>query len=44
MADRKGRIEVYDCKSGKLIFQIREWRGNMNAFYGYSGTRHSIGL
>ena len=44
MGDRKGRIEVYDSKSGKLLFQTREWRGNMNAFYGYSGTRHAIGL
>jgi hypothetical protein len=44
LGDRKGRIEVYDSKSGSLLFQTREWRGTMNAFYGYSGSRHAIGL
>ena len=44
LGDRKGRIEVYDSKNGKLLFQTREWRGTSNAFYGYSGTRHAIGL
>ena len=43
MGDRKGKIDVIDSKSGKIIFESKWKRGNMNAFYGYSGTRHAIG-
>ena len=43
MGDRKGKIDVIDSKSGKIIFESKWKRGNMNALYGYSGTRHAIG-
>ena len=43
MGDRKGKIDVIDSKSGKMIFESKWKRGTMNALYGYSGTRHAIG-
>ena len=43
MGDRKGKIDVLDSKSGKIIFESKWKRGTMNALYGYSGTRHAIG-
>jgi hypothetical protein len=43
MGDRKGKIDVLDSKSGKMIFESKWKRGTMNALYGYSGTRHAIG-
>ena len=43
MGDRKGKIDVIDSKSGKIIFESKWKRGTMNALYGYSGTRHAIG-
>lgn len=43
MGDRKGKIDIIDSKSGKIIFESKWKRGKMNAFYGYSGTRHAIG-
>jgi hypothetical protein len=43
MGDRKGKIDVLDSKTDKVIFESKWKRGTMNALYGYSGTRHSIG-
>ncbi len=43
MGDRKGKIDVIDSTSGKVIFESKWKRGTMNALYGYSGTRHAIG-
>jgi hypothetical protein len=43
MGDRKGKIVVVDSKTEKTIFESKWKRGNMNALYGYSGTRHAIG-
>ena len=43
MGDRKGKIDVLDSKTDKVIFESKWKRGTMNALYGYSGTRHAIG-
>ena len=43
MGNRKGKIDVLDSKTDKIIFESKWKRGNMNALYGYSGTRHAIG-
>ena len=43
MGDRKGKIDVLDSKTNKIIFESKWKRGTMNALYGYSGTRHAIG-
>ena len=43
MGDRKGKIDVLESKSKKIIFESKWKRGTMNALYGYSGTRHAIG-
>jgi hypothetical protein len=43
MGDRKGKIDVIDSTSGKIIFESKWKRGTMNALYGYSGARHAIG-
>jgi len=43
MGDRKGKIDVLDSKTDKVIFESKWKRGTMNALYGFSGTRHAIG-
>jgi hypothetical protein len=43
MGNRKGKIDVLDSKTDKIIFESKWKRGTMNALYGYSGTRHAIG-
>ena len=43
MGDRKGKIDVLDSETDKIIFASKWKRGTMNALYGYSGTRHAIG-
>jgi hypothetical protein len=43
MGDRKGKIDVLDSKTDKVIFESKWKRGTMNALYGYSGTSHAIG-
>jgi len=43
MGNRKGKIDVLDSKTDKIIFESKWKKGTMNAYYGYSGTRHAIG-
>ena len=43
MGDRKGKIDVLESNSKKIIFESKWKRGTMNALYGYSGSRHAIG-
>jgi hypothetical protein len=43
MGDRKCKISISDPKSDGFIFESDWKRGTMNALYGFSGTRHSIG-
>ena len=43
MGNRKGKIDVLDSKTDKIIFESKWKKGTMNALYGYSGTRHAIG-
>jgi len=44
LGDRKAKIDIVDSKTGDKIFESKWRRGTMNAFYGYSGTRHAIGI
>jgi len=43
MGNRMGKIEIVDFKTNDVIFASKWKKGSMNAFYGYSGTRHAIG-
>ena len=43
MGYRKGKIDILDSKTDKLIFESKWKKGNSNAAYGWSGTRHAIG-
>jgi hypothetical protein len=42
MGNRRGKIDVYDSKSGELIYMTGWVKGMMLVFYGYSGTKHAI--
>ena len=43
LGNRKGKIDVVASKTGETVFESKWKKGTMNAFYGYSGTRHAIG-
>tara|TARA_B100001250_G_scaffold411586_1_gene440607 strand:+ start:2978 stop:3424 length:447 start_codon:yes stop_codon:yes gene_type:complete len=43
MGYRKGKIDILDSKTDKVIFESKWKKGNSNAAYGFSGTRHAIG-
>jgi len=43
MGNRMGKIEVINSTTKKSVFESKWKKGTMNAFYGYSGTRHAIG-
>jgi hypothetical protein len=43
LGNRKGKIEVLNAKTKAVEFASKWKKGTMNAFYGYSGTRHAIG-
>jgi hypothetical protein len=43
MGNRRGRLTIEENASSNVLFESRWMRGTMNAFYGYSGSRHAIG-
>ena len=43
MGNRKGKLDIVLSESKKIIFESKWVKGSMNAFYGYSGSRHAIG-
>ena len=43
LGNRKGKIEIKNSKTNAVEFTSKWKKGTMNAFYGYSGTRHAIG-
>jgi peptidyl-tRNA hydrolase len=43
MGDRSAKFILIDNKSSTIILETKWVRGTMNAFYGYSGSRHAIG-
>jgi hypothetical protein len=43
MGNRKGKIDLVDSASNAAIFESKLKTGTMNAFYGFSGSRHVIG-
>jgi hypothetical protein len=40
--NRKGKIDVLDSKTDKIIFESKWRKGAVMAFYGYSSTRHAV--
>lgn len=43
MGDRAAKFILIDNTSSTIILETKWVRGTMNAFYGYSGSRHAIG-
>ena len=43
MGDRSAKFILIDNTSSTIILETKWVRGTMNAFYGYSGSRHAIG-
>lgn len=43
MGNRRGSLILLDSKTAEAIFNSKWVKGTMNAFYGYSGSRHAIG-
>lgn len=43
MGNRKGQLIVFDSND-KIILETKWVKGTSNAFYGYSGSRHAIGI
>ena len=43
MGKRKGKLDVLDNQTTIPVFESNWVKGSMNAFYGYSGSRHAIG-
>ena len=41
-AIRKGKLDIIDNQTQKLIFESRWVAGSSSRFYGFSGTRHAI--
>lgn len=44
MGNRKGHLIIESSDNGNKIFESKWVTGTMNAFYGYSGSRHAIGI
>lgn len=43
LGNRMGQIAVLKSETKAVVFTSKWKKGTMNAFYGYSGTRHAIG-
>lgn len=43
MGDRSAKLAIIDNTNSSVIYESKWVRGTMNAFYGYSGSRHAIG-
>ena len=44
IGNRMGKIDILDSKSQEMVFESKWTKGTSNMYYGYSGTRHSIGI
>ncbi len=43
MGNRRGKLAILEQETSHVIFESKWMKGTMNAFYGYSGSRHAIG-
>jgi len=43
MGNRRGKLDVIDNQTKVPVFESKWVKGSLNAFYGYSGSRHAIG-
>jgi len=44
VGNRKGKLDIIDNQTSSPVFESKWVTGTMNAFYGYSGSRHAIGI
>lgn len=44
IGNRKGKLDIIDNQTSASVFESKWVTGTMNAFYGYSGSRHAIGI
>lgn len=44
MGNRRGQLKIFDNQRNEVIFETKWVKGTSNAFYGYSGSRHAIGV
>jgi len=44
VGNRKGKLDIIDNQTSAPVFESKWVTGTMNAFYGYSGSRHAIGI
>ena len=43
LGDRSAKIVIIENSNSTILLETKWVRGTMNAFYGYSGSRHAIG-
>lgn len=43
MGNRRGRLTIVERSSSDVVYESKWVKGTMNAYYGYSGSRHAIG-
>ena len=44
IGNRRGKLDIIDNQTSATLFESKWVTGTSNAFYGYSGSRHAIGL
>ena len=44
IGNRRGKLDIIDNHTSATLFESKWVTGTSNAFYGYSGSRHAIGL
>jgi hypothetical protein len=44
IGNRRGKLDMIDNQTSATLFESKWVTGTSNAFYGYSGSRHAIGL
>ena len=44
IGNRRGKLDIIDNQTLTTIFESKWVTGTSNAFYGYSGSRHAIGI
>ena len=44
IGNRRGKLDIIDNQTSSTLFESKWVTGTSNAFYGYSGSRHAIGI
>jgi len=44
IGNRRGKLDIIDNQTSNTLFESKWVTGTSNAFYGYSGSRHAIGI